>query len=198
MSHQYKVRNQEAVYFLTCTVVDWIDVFTRASYKKEIVQSLKFCQEKKGLLLYAWCLMPSHLHLIASVADGAMLSAVIRDFKKFTSRTILQLIEQEPESRRQWMLQRFRYAGIPLQRVENYKFWQDGYHAFELTTNAMKEQKLDYLHQNPVTDLTVAAPEHYVFSSASNYAGNGGLLQVLFLRCSVVPPRLETSARGEL
>src|SRR5690606_757470 len=107
--------------------------------------------------------------------DGAMLSAIIRDFKKFTARTILQLIEQEPESRRQWMLQRFRYAGIPLQRVENYKFWQDGYHAIELTTNAMKEQKLDYLHQNPVTDLTVAAPEHYVFSSASNYAGNGGL-----------------------
>ncbi|TXK49029.1 transposase [Pontibacter qinzhouensis] len=181
MSHQYKIRNEEAVYFLTCTVVDWIDVFTRASYKKEIVQSLQFCQEKKGLLLYAWCLMPSHLHLIASAADGAKLAAIIRDFKKYTSRTIVKLIEQEPESRRNWMLQRFLYAGKYLQRVENYKFWQDGYHAIELTSNFMKEQKLDYLHQNPVTDLTVAAPEHYVFSSASNYAGNGGLLQVLLL-----------------
>ncbi len=181
MSHQYKARNPEGLYFLTCTAVDWIDVFTRASYKLEIVRSLQYCQQHKGLLLYAWCLMPSHLHLIAGAKEGVALADIIRDFKKFTARSILNLIQKEPESRREWLLQRFRYAGTHLQRVTNYKFWQDGYHPIELTSNVMQQQKLDYLHRNPVTDPTVAEPEHYVFSSASNYAGQGGLLEVLWL-----------------
>ncbi len=181
MSHQYKARNLEGLYFITCTVVDWIDVFTRASYKQEIVESLRYCQQQKGLLLYAWCLMPSHLHLIAGAREGAAVAAIIRDFKKFTSRRFLDLIQTEPESRREWLLQRFRYAGTHLQRVTNYKLWQDGYHPIELTSNAMQRQKLDHLHRNPVTDLTVAEPEHYVYSSASNYAGQGGLLEVLWL-----------------
>ncbi|CAN5883261.1 hypothetical protein BH24BAC1_BH24BAC1_10090 [soil metagenome] len=79
MSHQYKARNPECLYFLTCTAVAWIDVFTRASYKQEIVHSLQYCQQHKGLLLYAWCLMPSHLHLIVAAKEGAAVAAIIRD-----------------------------------------------------------------------------------------------------------------------
>ncbi|RYD99034.1 MAG: transposase [Sphingobacteriales bacterium] len=178
MSDKYTARNPNGIYFITCTVVDWVDVFTRAEYKLEIIKSLKYCQEQKGLILHAWCLMPSHLHLIVSAREGKSLPDIIRDFKKFTSRTILQMMEHEPESRRAWMLSRFKYAGALLQRITNYKFWQDGYHAIELHNNELQEQKLDNIHRNPITDLTVAEPEHYVFSSASVYAGLGGLLQV--------------------
>ena len=178
MSDKYTARNPEGIYFITITVTDWIDVFTRAEYKLEIVRSLKYCQEQKGLILHAWCLMPSHLHLIASAKEPGALPAIIRDFKKFTSRRITEMIELEPESRRKWMVDRFKYAGRHLQRITNYHFWQDGYHAVELASNHLQQQKLDYLHRNPVADLTVAEAEHYVFSSASTYAGLGGLLQV--------------------
>ena len=181
MSHQYKAHTPDGLYFMTCTMVDWIDLFTRAAYKLEIIRSLKYCQQHKGLQLYAWCLMPSHLHLIAAAAEGLKLGPIMRDFKKFTAQNILKLINEENESRRDWMLQRFYYTGKFLSKITHYKFWQDGYHAIKLTSNDLMQQKLDYLHRNPVTDLTVAEPEHYVFSSASNYAGNGGLLDVIFL-----------------
>ncbi|CAN5850727.1 hypothetical protein BH24BAC1_BH24BAC1_23640 [soil metagenome] len=125
--------------------------------------------------------MPSHLPLLVTAKERAAVAAIIRDFKKFTYRSILHLIQAEPESRREWLMQRFRYAGKHLQRVTNYKFWQDGYHPIELTSNAMQQQKLNYLHRNPVTDGTVAEPAHYVFSSSSNYPGQGGLLEVLWL-----------------
>ena len=80
------------IYFLTLTVVDWVDVFTRPVYRHEVVESLKFCQRKKGLELYAWVLMSNHLHLLASAAEGYNLSDILRDFKKFTSKTIIDKI----------------------------------------------------------------------------------------------------------
>ncbi len=67
---RYKIDNQESVYFLTLTVVGWLDVFTRIEYKDVIVESLAWCQKEKGLSLHAWCLMTSHLHLVISVKSG--------------------------------------------------------------------------------------------------------------------------------
>ena len=70
------------VYFLTITVVDWVDVFTRPGYKHEIVNALRYCQQSKGLELYAWVIMSNHIHLIAGTKDGFNLSDILRDFKK--------------------------------------------------------------------------------------------------------------------
>ena len=61
-SESYIIRGQHAVHFLTFTVIDWIDVFTRANYKIEIANALEYCQKNKGLRLFAWCLMTNHLH----------------------------------------------------------------------------------------------------------------------------------------
>ena len=58
------------LYFLTLTVVDWVDVFTRPVYKYLIVDSLIHCQKEKGLDLYSWCLMTNHIHLIAGSKEG--------------------------------------------------------------------------------------------------------------------------------
>ncbi|MES2064170.1 MAG: transposase [Bacteroidota bacterium] len=85
MSHQYRVRDLEEVYFVTFTIVDWIDVFTRPAYKELIINSLKYCQQNKGLELYAYCLMTNHLHLLVSAQLPAKLSDIIRDFKKLSS-----------------------------------------------------------------------------------------------------------------
>ena len=107
----YFITDQNAVYFLTFTVTDWVDVFTRKEYKVEIVDSLNYCIKNKGLVLYAWCLMTNHLHLVCQANEGFKLSEIIRDIKKFTSKSILKLIQEIPESRRDWLLNRFEFAG---------------------------------------------------------------------------------------
>lgn len=166
------------LYLLTMTVVDWVDVFTRPVYKHIIVDALRFCQQQKGLQLYAWVLMSNHLHLIAAAEEGRSLSDVLRDFKQFTSRKIVATIQEEPESRRQWLLHRFEFNAKLNPKVRHYKVWQDGNEAKELISNAFINQKLDYIHQNPVRAEWVNKPEHYRYSSASNYADIGGLLQL--------------------
>lgn len=173
---RYWIADQNALYFLTFTVVDWVDVFTRKEHKITIVDALNYCIQHKGLTVYAWCLMSNHLHLIARAREGYGLSAIIRDFKKFTAKKIIQSIQEEPESRRDWLLYRFAYAGKYLQRIKQYKLWKDGSHAIELTNNELMDQKLEYIHMNPVTAMIVEEPEHYWFSSARDYAGQRGLV----------------------
>ena len=79
MGRKYAIRDKGAVYFVTFTVVNWIDVFIRNDYKEIIIDSLKYCQTNKGLNVHAYCIMTSHVHLILSVQDGFVLSDVIRD-----------------------------------------------------------------------------------------------------------------------
>ena len=123
------------LYFVTSTVVDWIDVFTRPIYKHIILDSLKYCQINKGLNIYAWVLMPNHLHMIVSANDEDSVSDIMRDFKKFTSKKILEAIENNvQESRREWLLDRFRFAGMNNNRITNYHFWQDGNHIEDIYT----------------------------------------------------------------
>ena len=165
-------------YFLTLTVVDWVDVFTRPIYKHIIVDSLSYCQKDKGLILYAWCLMSNHLHLIAGAKDGFNLSDILRDYKKFTSKEIVKTIETTSESRSKWMLNRFEYAGKYNPKIKGYKFWQEGNEPKEIHTTHFLEQKLNYVHNNPVVAEIVSNPEDYTYSSARNYCGMPGLLKV--------------------
>ncbi|MFN8345731.1 MAG: transposase [Spirosomataceae bacterium] len=169
------------IYFLTMTVVDWVDVFTRPIYKNIIVDSLQYCQKEKGLELYAWVLMTNHLHMLASAKEGSNLSDFLRDFKKFTSKKIVEAISNETESRRQWMLYRFNYNGFWHPKNQQFKFWQDGNEAKEIHTNEFVFQKLHYIHDNPVRMGIVEYPEEYIYSSARNYAGKKGLLDVIVI-----------------
>lgn len=107
----YKIRNQDAIHFLMLTVVEWVDVFTRKTYRDTLLDSIRFCQDKEGLLLHCWCLMSNHIHLIAS-ARNQDLSDVLRDLKKFTSKSLITAIAENPqESRKSWMLEIFRREG---------------------------------------------------------------------------------------
>lgn len=176
----YFITDQNAVYFLTFTVTDWIDIFTRKEYKFEIVNSLNYCIQNKGLTVFAWCLMSNHLHLVCMANSGFKLSDIIRDFKKFTSKSILKLIEEIPESRKDWLLYRFEFAGKFDNRIKKYKFWQETNHAILLDNNTMLEQRINYTHENPVRALIVAEPQEYLFSSARDYAGEKGYVDVQF------------------
>jgi putative transposase len=179
MSHQYRVRTPDQIHFMTFTIVDWVDAFIRPVYKQIIIDSLKFAQANKGLNLHAWCLMTIHLHLLVSVDIPFLLSDFVRDFKKFTNKKIIAAIETENESRRDWMLYRFSYHAKYHARIEDYKVWQDGYHAIECDSSTLLAQKLDYIHENPVRAKIVALPEEYIYSSAINYMGKEGLLDII-------------------
>jgi putative transposase len=178
MSEKYKATNPDGVYFLTLTVTDWIDLFTRPVYKQIIIESLKYCMCNKGLDLYAYVIMPSHLHLIAATNKGFKLPEIIRDFKKYTSKKLVQCIKDNPESRKEWMLERFSLAADRINRGVNYKLWQDGFHPVELATNKMIDQRLEYLHNNPVEEEIVENPEDFLYSSAGNYCGRKGMIDV--------------------
>ena len=115
------------LYFMTDTVIDWIDIFTRPTYKHIIIESLQYCQEQKGLTIYAWVLMSNHLHTIVSSEENVKIGDIWRDFKKFTSKKIVSMLENDvTESRREWMLDKFAFRAKNDKRIKQYKFWQDG------------------------------------------------------------------------
>lgn len=178
-SSQYRARNPELAYFITTTIIDWVDIFTRPTYKHVIVNSLKYCIEHKGLELFAWVIMSNHIHLVARAAENTDLPSIMRDFKKFTSKKMVELMLQEPESRRVWMHRKFEYAGGKRHGLDGFKVWQNGYHAIELTSLELFHQKIDYIHNNPVKAEFVEEPCHYIYSSASAYSGEKGMLPIV-------------------
>ncbi len=125
MGFKYRVAN-DGIYYMTVTVIDWIDVFTRKELANVIIESLVYCQRQKGLVLYAWCLMPSHLHLIASAAEGIKLTDVMRDFKKFTSKAVVSTIEEIRESRKEWLLDILLLPVKQMQKTRNTSFGRTG------------------------------------------------------------------------
>jgi REP element-mobilizing transposase RayT len=173
----YSIRKDKS-YFLTMTIVDWIDLFTKVNHKMLLIDSLKYCQGKKGLNIFGWCLMPSHLHLIANTSIPFELDDVIRDFKRFTCNHLIDQILNEPESRREWLIDKFQFAAKSHPKNKKYKLWQDGNHAIEIFSEKVAWQKLKYIHRNPVVDKIVDKEEEYLFSSARNYYNLPFLLPV--------------------
>ena len=185
MSRKYKIRDQEQLYFVTFTVIHWIDVFIRNEYRDAVVNSIKYCQQHKGLEVYAWCIMPSHIHMIIGTEGKNELQAIIRDLKSFTSRSIRKLLEDHNavgESRREWMLRMMYYAGKHNCNNIDYQFWQQHSHPIELNTNGRVDRVLEYIHLNPVAAGFVDVPEAWVYSSARDYLGKGrGLIDLIYL-----------------
>ena len=187
MTANYIARDNDLAYFITMTVIEWIDLFTRSNHKDTIINSLKYCQKEKGLEIYAYVIMPSHIHMLCRVNEGYEFSNFIRDFKRHTSKKLIHSIINEPESRREWLLEKFMNAGQNYKKEQAFKIWQDGYHAVDTWSNKFIYQKLNYIHNNPVADKIVTNPEEYLYSSARNYADMEGLIDVV-----VIPPQLRT------
>ena len=122
----YVISDQYATYFLTFTIVGWVDVFTRKELKDIIVDSLDFCQKQKGLIINAYVIMSNHIHLVASAKpESPGLSAIIRDFKKFTSKKILEFVlGNKSESRQEWMRIVFVYHARFNKNNAKYQVWQ--------------------------------------------------------------------------
>jgi putative transposase len=165
MSRVYKTY-EGGLYFLTMTIVGWIDLFTRKDYAYFVLDNMAYCQKNKGLEIYCYCLMSNHFHLIASAEKG-ILSDLIRDYKTFTSKELYKMIIDNPkESRKDWMIKLFDEYGKMNPNNNNFQIWQQHNQPVELTDNRMIEQRVDYIHMNPVKAGLVAEPEHYAYSSA--------------------------------
>ena len=128
------------MHFISFATIEWIDVFTRPLYKEVTIESLKYCQNNKGMTLYAWCLMTNHVHLIISSDGSNKQEDIIQDFKKYTAKRCLELIEgNTSESRKNWMLWIFESAGRKNSNNSKFQFWRQDNHPIELDTNAIMD-----------------------------------------------------------
>jgi putative transposase len=176
MSRNYKIQDPDKANFISFATVYWIDVFSRKSYKDMVVDSIIFCINNKGLEVFAWCIMPSHVHLIIRGRQGK-LEDIIRDLKRHTAKAVLKAIEENPqESRKEWMLWMFKRAGERNPNNSKYQFWQQHNQPIELFNAKVYDQKINYLHKNPVEEGFVENPWEYLYSSARDYAGSKGLV----------------------
>lgn len=178
MSRNYKFYNKEGLYFVSFATVYWIDVFVRQIYLDILVDSVNYCRTKKGMELYCYCFMPSHLHFIFRSTNNDP-SGLLRDFKKYTSKKIMASIEENPqESRKEWLLWMFKRAGRKNATITKYQFWQQHNKPIELWSNKVIKQKIDYIHNNPVENGFLVKPEEWKYSSARNFAGDYTILNI--------------------
>ncbi|WP_332031166.1 REP-associated tyrosine transposase [Kaistella sp.] len=177
MSRNYKFHNPEGLYFISFAVVGWLDVFIRNEYKDLFLESVRFCQKEKGLEIHAWCIMSSHVHLVFRSIKGQKPELLIGDLKRFTSKSIIKAIMENPkESRKDFLLEAFRTEAKKSSNVKNYQFWRHDNKPIELWSNRVIKPKIDYVHQNPVEAGLVFRAEDYRYSSAVDYADEKGLL----------------------
>ncbi|HJT79190.1 MAG TPA: hypothetical protein VJ739_18480 [Gemmataceae bacterium] len=169
---RYRIYEDYYPYFLTCTVVGWLPVFTRPETVQIIYDSWRFLQDANRLVLYGYVILENHLHLIASSPD---LAKEIGDFKSFTARQIIDHLEAK---RARTLLKLLRFLKARHKTDRAYQLWQEGSHPEQIQNDAIMRQKLEYIHNNPVERGYVEEPTHWRHSSARNYAGMQGLFPV--------------------
>jgi putative transposase len=172
MRSRYKIAELEAPHFITCTIVGWLPVFTRTKYLDIITDSLSFCRQQKGVRLHAYVILDNHLHLVVS-ADN--LSQVIRDFKRHTANETLAVARQEDK---QWLLKQFEFFKGVHKGESQHQVWQEAFHPQAITTEDKLRQKLEYIHHNPARIGLVDRAEDWRYSSARNYFGRDGVLEI--------------------
>lgn len=169
---RYKFMNNQTPHFVTCTVVNWLPFFASPAMAQIILDSLKYLQEHQRLTIYAYVIMENHLHLIAS---SQYLSKEIGDFKSYTARKVIDYLKERKADRMLLELNAYKSRS---RTDREYQFWQEGSHPEQILGAEMMVQKIEYTHFNPVKRGYVDEPIHWRYSSARNYAGMPGLLDV--------------------
>ncbi|MGA3246061.1 MAG: transposase [Bacteroidota bacterium] len=165
MNKPWTFDDSDSLYFCTDVIVGWQYVFTSPEFFEAIIDSLKYCQENKSLRLHAYVIMPNHTHSIVSTSEGN-LASIIRDYERHTSWRILELLG-EAKNRR--LLKYFHSVARREERGNEHRIWQSGSHPVLVESDEFFDQKLEYIHNNPVIKGYVERPEYWKFSSARNY-----------------------------
>jgi REP element-mobilizing transposase RayT len=163
MRSRYRVHEPERVHFVTSTIVGWLPIFTSPACCQILVDAFAYAREHKGLCIHGWAIMDNHFHAVVAAPD---LSATMADLKKFTARQLLAQIEREG---RDWLLKLLRDERAAHKTRSKAQVWQEGFHPQAVHDDAMMQQKLEYLHNNPVRRGWVASPEHWRYSSAHEW-----------------------------
>ena len=169
---RYRILEPENPHFLTCTIVEWLPVFTRPDAVQIILDSWSHQRKNNGLKLFGYVILENHLHF---VAQAPRLDQCIINFKSFTAARLIDLLEVRKAER---LLTRLRFAKRAHKQNRQYQFWQEGSHAEQVFSEPVMREKLDYIHYNPVKRGYVDCPEHWRYSSARNYAGQSGLIEI--------------------
>ena len=160
-------------YFMTWTIVGWLPVFTRSEAAEIIFNSWRFLQREKAFKLFGYVILENHLHLIASAPE---VEKVIKDAKSFTARQIIDLLNRRAA---EVLLKQLRFHKLAHKIQSDYQVWQEGSHPQQIEGDEMMWQKIEYMHNNPVERGYVDDPLHWRYSSARNYAGQPGLIEVI-------------------
>ncbi len=170
---RYRIFGDSYPYFLTCTIVGWQAVFTRPEAVQIVFDSWNFLKKEKGFCLYAFVVLENHLHLIASAAE---LSDAIKSFKMYTARQIIDLLKSQGAM---VLLRQLRALKRRHKTESDYQVWEEGSMPKQIESDDRMLQKLEYIHNNPVKRGYVDDPVHWRYSSARNYAGLPGLVEVI-------------------
>jgi putative transposase len=176
MRTRYKICESEPPYFITCTTVAWIPIFTRKSYFDILINTLNYCRQNKELKIFAYVVLDNHLHLIV---DGDNLSKTIKEFKSYTAREIIQRAKEEEKD---WLLSQLKFHKLEHKKESSYQVWQEGFHPKMITSEEMLAQKIEYIHYNPVRIGVVEKAEDWLYSSARNYLGLSVMLEIDILK----------------
>jgi len=174
------------IYFITTTAVNQSHFFSPGEHKQIILDSLNYMRLKGWFNLYAFVIMPNHIHLLVRFLTPFTISGVIRDFKKYTSKQIVRCCVAENNKE---MLNSFVKAARS-SRKQKYKVWEEGFDAREIFSLDFLNQKFDYIHHNPCQPHwgLVENPEDYRWSSACFYLRDKrGVIPVDDLREFLVP-----------
>jgi len=168
---RYKITEPESPHFLTLTVLHWIPVFTRPDTVNILIESFRYLQ-KEGLKIYSYVILENHLHL---VAQSNQLDKDIARFKSFTAKNIIQYLKEKNVKQ---ILDQLKFYKKQHKLDRELQFWQEGTHPELIQGEEMMHQKVNYIHQNPVKRGYVDDVEHWRYSSARDYLGHDGLIEV--------------------
>jgi REP element-mobilizing transposase RayT len=169
---RYKIYEPTHPHFITCTVLHWIPIFTRTQTTDIIFDSLKYLQQNDNLQIYAYVILENHLHLVASSND---IGASMTKFKKYTARQIIDLLKSNNVKT---ILDQLEFYKKAHKKDRDFQLWQEGIQPKLITTEAMMIEKINYIHQNPVKRGYVDEAKHWRYSSARDYEGINGLIQI--------------------
>jgi putative transposase len=169
---RYVITEPDKPHFLTCTVLEWLPVFTRPEAVDILLTSWSYQRQHQGLKLYGYVVLENHLHIIA---QAPRLDKCMASFKSYTAVRLIELLKK---SRAEPILQRLHFAKKAHKKDREYQFWQEGVHAELVLSDKMMREKLEYIHQNPVKRGYVERAEHWRYSSAMNYFSDAGLIEI--------------------
>jgi putative transposase len=169
---RYKIYSDQQPHFFTITIVEWIPLFMNPAIVALVLESLRFVQKERQVILDAYVIMEHHLHLIASGPDPGK---TMKEFKSFTARKVIDFLKGHNSVP---LLEKLRRAKLRHKKESEYQLWQEGSHPEEIHNEKMLIQKIEYIHNNPVRRGYVDEPKHWRYSSARNYEGEKGLLEI--------------------